>query len=270
MEFIWSAKSYREIINYGLGYRKERRPRGAVKQFAEYLRCHSTFISQVLNERAEFSPEQGIESCRYFQLKSDEQEFFLTLLARDRAGTPVLRDYYQNKIDELLEKHRDLGPKLQIKETTLDAFEGEYFSNWTYQATHALVQIERYRTANAIAEVLGLSSIEVMAILNRLKVMNLVTSERTGWRSLKDSIHLSKDSPYIRQLRVTWKTKLLSDLQSKIEMEGTRYTGVITVSDKDYQKIRDILIGALGEIRQTVEKSNPEEAHVLSIDCYKL
>lgn len=69
---------------------------------------------------------------------------------------------------------------------------------------------------------------------------------------------------------MSWKSKLLSDLQNTLEMEGTRYTGVITVSDKDYQKIRDILVKALGEIRQTVENSVPEGAHLLSIDCYKM
>ncbi len=270
MEFNWNAKTYREIINSYLGYRKERRPRGVIKQLAARLRCHSTFISQVLSERADFSLEQGIEFCRHYQFNLDEQEYFLTLLARDRAGTPALRDYQQRKIDELLEKHRDLRPKLQSIENSLAAFEGEYFGNWTYQATHALTQIERYQTTHAISRVLGLSSDEVTAILGRLKIMNLVTSERMKWRSLKDSLHLPKDSPYLRPLRISWKAKLLSDLQSKLEMEGTRYTGVVTVSEKDYQKIRDILVRALGDIRQTVEKSVPEEAHVLSIDCYKM
>ncbi len=270
MEFPWAAKNYREIVNEYLGYRNERRPRGVVKQLASQLRCHSTFIAQVLKERADFSSEQGIEICRLYKFNSEQQDYFLTLLARDRSGTPVLSEYYQKKIDELLERSRDLEPKTLIKESSFNPFEGEYFGNWTYQAVHALTQIRHYQNVEAIAKALGILPTEVRAILDRLKIMKLVASEGPKWRSLKDSLHLSKDSPFVRTLRISWKAKLLSDLQSQLEMEGTRYTGIVTVSHKDYQKIRDILVKALAEIRQTVEKSAPEEAHVLSIDCYKI
>jgi len=270
MEFNWNAKNYREIVNDYLGYRNKRRPRGVIKLLAAQLSCHSTFISQVMNDRIDFSLEQGIEVCRHFKFNYVEQEYFLTLLARDRSGTVVLRNYHQQRINELLEKRRDLKPKAPVKEITIDGFEGEYFSNWTYQAIHALTQIESFQTVGAMAKVLNLSSSEITSILNRLKMMNLVTTERTKWCSRVDSLHLAKDSPYIRPLRITWKTKLLADLQNKLEMEGTRYTGVITISDKDYQKVRDILVRALSDIRQTVEKSAPENAHILSIDCYKM
>lgn len=269
MKFNWNAKNYREIVNDYLGFRQKRRPRGAIKRLAMQLSCHSTFISQVMTDRADFSPEQGIKICLYFQFNLAEQDYFLTLMARDRSGTVELRNYHQQRINKLLEKRRDLKPKKSVEESALMGFEGEYFGNWTYQAVHALTQIESYQTVSAISKVLNLSSIEVDEILNRLKLMKLVSFERTRWRSRLESVHLAKDSPYIRPLRVTWKTKLLADLQNNLDMEGTRYTGVITIAEEDYQRVRDILVRALEEIRESVEKSAPEQAHILSIDCYK-
>lgn len=270
MNFNWNAKNYRQVINEHLGYRNKRRPRGAVKQLADRLRCHSTFISQVLNERAEFSTEQGIEICKHFQFSLQEQDFFLMLLCRDRAGTSPLRDYYQTKIEQLLEARRDLKPDLQSTSHILDSNEGEYFGNWTYQAVHALTQIHSCQTASAIAKALGLTVTEVNAILERLKGMNLVVIERSKWRSRKDSLHLAKDSPHIRSFRITWKAKLLADLHNEKDMEGTRYSGIITVSNKDYQRVRDVLVHALSQIRLIVAKSPPEGARLLSIDCYNL
>jgi Domain of unknown function (DUF4423) len=270
MEFNWTAASYREIVNNSLGYRNSRRPRGIVKKLAAHLRCHSTFIAQVLSERAHFSFEQGLDVCGFFNFADDEREYFLTLLARDRAGTPALRKHHQHRLNELLEKQRDLKPKAALRDARSEGFEGEYFANWSYQAIHALTQIERYKTPTAIAEALQFSTVEVIAILNRLQAMSLVDSEKNKWTSLKDSLHLEKGSPHIRALRATWKAKILADLYNNKFMDGTRYAGIITVSDQDYQKVRDILIEALRKIRQLVEKSKPEAAHILSIDCYKM
>lgn len=270
MEFNWDAKSYRELVDFQLGYRKERRPRGAIKALAEKLRCHPTFIAQVLKERAEFSAEQGFEFCQYFQFTLEQQDFFLTLLARDRAANTKLKEYYQKRIDTLIEAQRDLKPQKNQPEMQIGSFEAEYFGNWAYQAIHALTQIPRCQSSTAIAKAVKLPNEEVNEILKRLEVMGLVKYEKSSWQSTLDSLHLSKESPFIRYLHSTWKAKLLSDIQNGAVTEGTRFSGLITVSEKDYQRIRGILVGAITSIRKTVEASSSEEAYVLSIDCYKM
>ncbi len=270
MEFDWVAKNYRDIVNTCLGYRSQRRPRGAIKHLSERLRCHSTFISQVLKGNAEFSAEQGLEICEHFQFSRLQQDFFLHLLARDRAGTLSLKKYYQNKLDLLIEESRDLKPKASQENYTLGSFESEYFGNWVYQAVHACTQIEKLQTANAISNELSLAVSETSAVMNRLEVMGLIKADRGQWHSTQHSLHLSKDSPYIRYMRMTWKAKQLSDLQNSSHVEGTRYNGVITVAEEDYQAVRAVLVKALSEIRIIVMASKPENVYLLSMDCYKI
>lgn len=270
MEFDWNAVEYREIINDYLGYRTARRPRGAIKSLAEKLRCHPTFISQVLKNQADFSLEQAYELCEYFSFSKEEQDLFLNLVLRDRAGTKGLKNYYQEKIDKILEGRRDLKPNAQLSSTSVGGpTEAEYFGNWIYQAIHAMTQIENFQSHQAIAKALNLSEEEVKAVLERLRQMDLVIREKSLWKSTVNSLHLPKDSYFIRYLHSTWKSKILADLHSGRPIDGTRFSGIITVTEKDYQKARDVLVKAIGDVRKIVESSTPGGLYVLSIDCYK-
>ncbi len=270
MDVNWAAESYREVVNECLGYRRQRRPRGVIKKLADSLRCHPTFIAQVLNERADFSPEQGFELCRHFLFSSEEQEFFLTLLMRDRAGTVALKGHYQQRLNQILEAKRDLKPRTQVEEGRSGSFEAEYFGNWIYQAVHALTQIQRFQSAAGISKALGLSVGEVRAVLKRLETMGLVEGGKSSWKSTLNSLHLSKDSHFIRNLHSTWKVKMLADLQNRTAIEGTKYSGLITVTEKDYHKVRDVLVKAISDVRKIVEASASEGAYIVSLDCYKI
>jgi uncharacterized protein (TIGR02147 family) len=270
MDFDWTSDSYREVVNRCLGYREKRRPRGVIKSLADALRCHPTFIAQVLKERADFSPEQGYEICQHFSFSNEQREFFLTLLMRDRAGTAALKEHYHKKLIHILEVRRDLRPDSPLNVRQSGSFELEYFGNWIYQTVHALTQIQRFQTVTEIAKALALSTVEVKAILDRLEAMGLVKKDKSAWKSTLNSLHLAKDSHCIRYLHSTWKTKLLADLQRRSTMEGTRYSGLITVTEKDYHKVRDVLVNAIKDIRKIVEASSSEGAYVLSLDCYEI
>jgi uncharacterized protein (TIGR02147 family) len=270
MDFKWTASDYREIVNECLGYRHKRRPRGAIKKISEALSCHPTFIAQVLKGRAEFSLEQGHGIADHFNFTEEQKDFFLTTLLRDRAGTTKLREFLQSKLNKALEAKMDLKKKLRAVEPRLADFELEYFGNWMYQTIHAFTQIPRLQSANPISKVLDIPVEEVEWILNRLQKMGLVKNERNYWKSTRDSLHLPKKSRFIRQLRLTWQQKLLSDLQGGDASEGTRFSGLITVSEKDYQKVRDLIVEALGQIRSIVSTSNPQKVCILSLDCHKI
>lgn len=270
MEFAWDAESYRDIINSCLGYRQSRRPRGAIKKLADHLRCHPTFISQVLNTRAHLSLEQAFDLSDHFGFSDRERDFFIHMLIRDRAGKTSLRVFFQKKIDQLLEEKRDLRPQQQNLELLPSNYEAEYFGNWVYQVIHALTQLPAAHTPAQISKAIGLNAQDVTIILQRLENMRLVKKGKSGWQSTIDSLHLPKDSHLIRSLHTSWKVKILSDIQHNPKIDGTRYSGVITVSEKDSNTVRDILVEALSRIRKIVANSKAENAYTLSIDFYKL
>ncbi len=269
MKFNWDSAGYREIVNDYLGFKEKRRPRGAIKKLADQLRCHSTFIAQVLAERANFSLEQGLEAATYFGFSEEEKSFFLSMIQRDRAATVALRKHSQEKLNQILEAKRDLKPKTKSA-AMIELFEAEYFGNWVYQAVHAFSQTQKFQTASSMAKALGTSLEEVTSVLERLKLMKLVINEKTTWRSTTNFLHLSKDSPFIRYMHTTWRAKILADMQNRSELDGTHYSGVITVSEKDYQKVRDVLKEAISSIRKIAETSASEDVYIISFDSYKM
>jgi uncharacterized protein (TIGR02147 family) len=269
MEFNWSTRNYREIVNDYLGYRETRRPRGAVKSLSEKLRCHPTFVAQVLSGRNNFSLEQGLNICDHFGFSDEETNYFLNLILRDRSGTQRLRDHFQRRLDDQLEQRMDLKTKLRTDADAVSQYEVEYFGNWMYQAVHALTQI-KLQSAASLSKTLMLPVGEIDNILNRLEEMNLVKQEKSTWVSKKNFIHLPKTARTIRLLHASWRTKTLADLQSKSIDEGTHYSGVITATESDFHKARALLVDALGKIRKIVEFSESERGYVLAIDCYGL
>lgn len=269
MEFNWATDSYRDIINDYLGYRHKRRPRGAIKKLADQLHCHPTFLAQVLNEKANLSMEQALTVAQFYEFSREELEYFLLVLQLNRAGTKELRVFLKEQINKLRELHRDLQPRDQKPLSSLGNFEAEYFSHWLYQMIHGMTQITRWQKSIAIAKALNLAEMEIKFILARLEVMGLVKQEKGQWKCLQDSMHLAKDSPFIRSLHSTWKTKILSDFQSSSNIEGTHFSGILAVSESDYQKIREQLVKFLNNLRKTAENSEPQNVYLLSIDCYQ-
>jgi plasmid maintenance system antidote protein VapI len=269
MNFDWSSPDYISLVNRLLGIRNERRPRGAIKAFAEKLRCHPTFIAQVLKGRAHFSPEQALDVCEHFGFSVAQQDFFLNLVARDRAGTEKLKKIYQGKIDDLLEARRDLKPETGGTQKLGSPLEAEYFGNWMYQFIHAMIQIPGFQNPSSISKELSRPHSEIIAVLKRLKELGLARNSGSLWTSTLTSIHLPKTSEYSRYLHTTWKAKILSDLHSQTRLSGTHFSGVITGTEKDFQRVREILAGALKDIRKAVEPSPAENLYVLSMDCYR-
>lgn len=269
MKFNWEAQGYRQIINEYLGFKEKRRPRGAIRKLADHLRCHTTFIAQALSGRANFSLEQGFEIGNYFGFSEEEKNFFLLLLMRDRAGTTKLRDYWQQRIEKALVARQDLKNVLSSRSPGLLNHELEYFGDWLYQAIHCYTQLPG-QTAVSIARNLSIPVKEAAAILLRLKEMELVTKEKSNWKSTKSFLHLPKSSRHVQALHLTWKTKLLCELQSKASLTSTHYSGALTIAKRDHTKVKEVLLRALKEIKEIAETSASEECHGLSIDFYGL
>lgn len=269
MEFNWDAKGYRDIVNSFLGVVNERRPRGAIKALSEALGCHSTFIALVLKGNADFSLEQAMKVCEHYRFSGPETEFFICLLQRDRAGTPLLKSFFQKQLNQLLENRMDIEKRLNAKEVELFQKEVTYFGSWIYQTVHAVTQMSGQNMAS-ISKLLKVPIEEVQTVLSFLENMGLVQKEGSSWVSTNNFLHLSKDSSLIKHLHLTWKTKLLADLQSGRPLEGTHYSGAITISESDYRNVREVLIESLGKIRTITQKSNSEKVCILSMDCYEL
>ena len=97
MKTIFEYECYKMYLNERIQNRPKR-GRGVKKQLAEYLRCKTSLISAILSGDRDFSLDQGIKVCDFFNLGPDERDLLLFLVGRERAATQDLKDYYQEKM----------------------------------------------------------------------------------------------------------------------------------------------------------------------------
>ena len=75
---LYGADNYIEYLKAALTNDGKRG--GAKQALAKYLRCQSSFVSQVLTGRSHFSLEHAVAISDFLKHSDDEREFFLLLV----------------------------------------------------------------------------------------------------------------------------------------------------------------------------------------------
>ncbi len=267
MKTVFECRSYIEFLkNYISALPKQ--GRGTQTLLASAIGCQQTYLSKVLAGKAELSVDQGYEACRYFGLSAAETDYFVTLLLLNRASTPNTKAYLEKKLNQILRSHHNLRERFN-KSINLDAKAmATYYSDWSYAAIHVLTSIPGFRTPEAIARRLHLSMKHVQEVLEFLIRVNLVTKKDVQFTMSKKSIHLGSDNPLISNHHRNWRLRALNELKSSAD--NLHYSSVITCSKADMNKIKEVLIKAIEEVRKLVEGSGEETICSYGIDFFEL
>jgi len=159
---IWETTDYREYLTEKLGAEGSRT--GLRKKLAAAIPVHTTFVSQVLKGRAEFSLEQAESINAFFDHTDDEGEYFILLLLKARAGSEKLKKRFERKIQVMRDERFNIKNRLEVEETVSLKDRERFYSSFVYGAIHVLTAIENYRTVEALAEALKLSRHRVREI----------------------------------------------------------------------------------------------------------
>src|SRR5258708_7459585 len=103
---IFEYSDYRKYLKAWLETAKRNRTAN-LSRLAEIAQVHATFLSHVLGGAKDLSLEQAAFISEYFAHTRLERDYFFILIQLDRAGTKVLRDYWQEKKAQLeLERNK--------------------------------------------------------------------------------------------------------------------------------------------------------------------
>ncbi|OFZ79458.1 MAG: hypothetical protein A2603_12720 [Bdellovibrionales bacterium RIFOXYD1_FULL_55_31] len=178
MKNVFEFKEYRSYLQLRLGSRGQRT--GQRLAAAKAMRCHSTFVSQVMNGRAELSLEQATLLSEHLGHTVEEEHYFLLLVQEARAGSVQVRHYFKRQRDEILNQRMSIRNRLKDAAALSEMDEAKFYSNWLYCAVHVLTTIERLQTAEALADFLGVSRGQVNRILDFLVSLGLVDQSKDG------------------------------------------------------------------------------------------
>lgn len=243
--------------------------RGVRRKLAEFIGCQVAYVSHVLAADRDFSLEQAEAASRFFSLREDEADCMLLLVELRKAGTAELKKHLNKRLAALRAEHQEIKKRIRISGEISEVDQALYYSSWHYQAAHSALGIPELRTAPSIAKRFGFSIERTNQILSFLLDRGLITEQRGQYRLTDKQIHLPRTSPLISKLHSNWRVQTLQNL-TEMKSDDYHYSGLVTLSAADAEKVREILISALEASVDTVRPSKEEKICVLAMDFYEL
>ena len=267
---IFDYKDYKSYLIDALNARaEEHEERGVRSRLAEAAKCHTAYVSQVLNGRAHFSLEQAELVSRFLGHSKDEAAFLLLLVQHNRAGTATLKVHFDEQLKSLAEKQLVLKNRLEFQKTLGREDQATFYSSWHYSAVHVLVSVPGCNTERGIAKYLNLPIPKVTEILDFLQSVGMVTKNEGRYTVGTSHTHLEHDSPMITKHHTNWRMKAVQSFDESA-LNDLHYSSVITCSQEDSLKIKTALIRAIEEVRAIVKPSKDEAGFAYCLDFFHL
>lgn len=264
---IWDFTQYKPYLIARMGGASART--GIRKQLAAHIPVHTTFVSQVLKGRAEFSLEQAESVNTFLEHTDDESEYFILLVLKDRAGTKPLKARFDRKIKVMRDERLNIQKRIGAQETISDGDREKFYSTHYYGAIHVLTSIPSFRTVDRLSEALRLSKVRVQEMVDFCLRIGIL--KQTGNELMPGSqhIHIGNQSELVLKHHKNWRQHTVYGLQF-LDPDDLHYSACVSLTNADAFKIKESMLNNLKENVDVISKSAEEVAYVLSFDFYKL
>jgi uncharacterized protein (TIGR02147 family) len=267
---IFESKNYVSYMQNAI-LSDGKKKHGIVKALAEKLRCHPTFISQVINGKADLNHDQAVRLCKYLEFTQEETEFFIDMLNRDRAASSEAKEHFQKILDRKISDRRVFQKRAKLKSSLRADQEGQYLSRWSCPVAHAAIQIPNLRTMEKLAKLLDIDEADAKQVLETLESLKLAKKVSGNWVPTETALHIGRDSPFAANFHANMRLKTAANLVSrKRRIEQTHFSSVFAISKTIAEEIREAFLQSLKAAREKMVDSDPEVLYVLCLDYYPL
>jgi uncharacterized protein (TIGR02147 family) len=264
---VYEYTSYKPYLSHSFGGSRKKTGRRAAA--ARQMGCQTTYLSQVLHGKANLSLEQGYALNSFLGHDTDESEYLLLLIQKERAGTPELREYFVTKLKKLIERKLTLRNRIQAKAEISPLDQAKFYSHWYFAAIHVLLSIPALHTKSALVEHLNLPLERITEALEFLQTCGLVVSEGSRYQIGPRHMHLSKDSPNVIKHHANWRMRAIQSLD-QTHSGDLHYSVVVSLSREDVIKIKSRLLQVIDEHLELVAPSKEEVAYAYTIDFFEV
>jgi uncharacterized protein (TIGR02147 family) len=265
---IFDFSEYKSYLKQQAAIR-DRSARGFRSQWAAAIRVQSAFISQVLRGTAHLSLEQAEATSIFLDHDVAESEYFLWMVQANRAGTASLSKFFEKKMKEMLRARRQIQERIQIQEGLSLEQQARYYSSWVYAAAHVLATIPKFQAPSAMQVRLGVSRSHLLKVTRDLVSWGILKNMGDRLVPGKKQIHLGADSPLLSKHQQNWRLRAVNQIDAKTEEEAVCFSGIVSVSLKDAERIRERLRREIEELMKIVAPSPEEELFAINIDFFR-
>lgn len=267
MESVFHFTSYRNFLD---AFFEASGARSGLKtQLAHAAQVQGAYLSRVLSGQAELNLEQAIRLTKLLKFDSDETDYFLLLVEKDRAGSEDLKEHFLKKINEFSQKREQIKTRVKASDVLSIEEKAEYYSSWIYSAIHMACGLEHIKTLGDISKLLNLKSEEVRKVLSFLINMGLVVQEEKSLQASDLALHLPGDSPFIIQHHKNWRLKAMQDVK-KTSVDNIHFSAVMTLDEQTYKQVKQDILNLIEEAVLKVKEASSEDIYSLNMDWYKL
>lgn len=241
---------------------------GLRKKISDHLGVQTSYFSQVLSGKVVLKEDYALLLNDYLRHDYLESDYFLTLVAIDRASSHGLKNYYQNKAQEIRAKIKQVvtGEDQKVKILDEESQYDEFYSSWIYSAVHALAALEGITLA-ALKNQLEISKSSAKKIIHYLSELGLIIKEENQFKHSGKGLHLSKDHKWVQRHHINWKIKTLEILQQG-QPEDLHYTSVANFSAHEAEIIKDLMRSMIRDVRAHISKAKDENIYCYSLDFF--
>ena len=199
----------------------------------------------------------------------EESHFFLLLLQRDRAGTSDLKNYFDQQIQEILDRRSLIKNRVTTNTVVQAVDQSRYYSSWQYAAIHIALSIPELQSKENLARYFGLSLAVVAEILEFLVSVGLAANRDGRFVIGPSHVHLGSDADNINKHHSNWRIQGLESLDRRKESD-LHYSVVFSLSKDDADKIKNRIIDMIKTNLKEVELSQEEVLYCTVIDYFEL
>lgn len=244
-------------------------PRGLLSHMAESISCQNSHVTRILKEEVHLTLDQAYLLTGFLNFTQAEENYFLKLVEYNRASNFKYKEKLKSELNHLKFDQEDLAKRFQENEIKQAELVMQYYSEWKWIAIHTLTAIKRYQNPKNIANKLKCDEKEVKEYLEKLYQAGLVQKKGDYWVHSGVSLHLPQLSPMISTHHTNWRNQAILESQKK-NAESIHYTVVQSISQADYENIKQVLLGAIDKYKKIAGPSDSEELICLNLDYFKL
>jgi uncharacterized protein (TIGR02147 family) len=258
---IWLLKSLNEA---------SQTKRGQQSALAEAMQCRPSYLSRVLSdEKTHLSLEQAESVSRFFTLDHLERAYLIALVGEKRAANDELKKYWQEAIVGTRNEYLQLAHRVKLESHLSSEQMQVYYSSWHYIAIHMGVTVPTLQTIDELANYFQIAKVRVIECLHFLSAVGLVNKDDGKYTIGKKQLHLDKNSTLIALHHTSLKLRSM-EMVRNVKKNNLHYSSVVSISKRDFDNIRDILLSAIEATRKTVEKSSEEMVACYALEIFEM
>lgn len=243
--------------------------RGEYRRMAELLGIHPTMISQILSGDKDFTSEQIVRLAKHYGSGRSEIQYFILLVDIARAGSVELKNELIEMKKELQKKSLQLSNRIQASKELTDHQKAIFYSSWIYSAIQIATSLNRIVDYDFLCKRFKLSPERVREVIDFLKESSLIIESNGAFKPGIKNTHLAKGSPYLIKHHSNWRIKALEKSEDLTD-EELMYSVNFSLSQEDFQKLREQMVDFIQKFLKTVHASPEREVAQFNLDFFWL